>query len=210
VSAALSSGQAAWRTLTEQPLAFVDAQRLAQCWPQPLTDQQHAALYSLPRFQARLAQLLIDRFELQPLASLPLPTDDDLPVLLLSPEDFKRLPRLCGAIWHAATLSREIRSEVVNQLRSGLGHDVFAVALANRSLAGAADLLRPPAELLEAIDRDGASAVSAWLHHQPAALRDWLRVRLDETLFEGPAGAFDLNIVRRAAETFVPPAEEVA
>ena len=210
MTAASIGWQQAWRLLTEQPLTFVNPTQLNECWPQPLTDQQHSALYDAPRFQARLSQLLINRFQLQPLAQLPMPADEDLPVLLLSSEDFKRLPRLCGAIWHAATLSREIRSEAVNQLRSGLGSDVFAQALANRSMAGAADLLRQPADLLDAIDRDGASAVAAWLHHQPDALRDWLRLRLDQRLFESPNAGFDLNIVGRAAATFAPLAEELA
>lgn len=215
MTADLNGQQQAWQTLLEQPLAFVEGRHLRECWPHVVTDQQHAAICSTPRFQDRLLQLLMSHFRLQPLANLPLPDDLDLAVLLLSSAGFKRLPRLCGAIWHAATLSREIRSDVVGQLRSGLGNEVFALALANRSLAGAADLLRQPAELIEAIDRDGASCVAAWLQHQSPGLRDWLRLRLNvpqvkNSQITGPQIAADLDIVRRAAMTFALPAEEVA
>jgi len=215
MTAGFSAQQQAWQALLEQPLAFVEARRLRECWPQTLTDQQHAALHGTSRFQHRLLQLLMGHFHLQPLAQIPSPTEQDLPVLLLSPGDFKRLPRVCGAIWHAATLSREIRSDVVNQLRGLLGADVFALALAHRSLAGAADLLRQPADLVEAIDRDGASCVAAWLQAQPAALRDWLRLRLpmpqpNNAQASVPQTAMDLDIVRHAATTFDQFAEQVA
>jgi hypothetical protein len=214
MTAGFSAQQQAWQKLVEQPLAFVEARRLRECWPQTLTDQQHA-LCSAPRFQSRLLQLLMGHFHLQQLAQIPSPTEQDLPVLLLSPGDFMRLPRVCGAIWHAATLSREIRSDVVNQMRALLGAEVFALALAHRSLAGAADLLRQPADLVEAIDRDGGSCVAAWLQAQPAALRDWLRLRLPMPQLGNPQAsvpqtAMDLDIVRHAAATFDQFAEEVA
>ena len=214
MTAAFSARQQAWQAVLEQPLAFVEARRLRECWPQTLTDQQHA-LCSAPRFQSRLLQLLMGHFHLQQLAQIPSPTEQDLPVLLLSPGDFMRLPRVCGAIWHAATLSREIRSDVVNQMRALLGAEVFALALAHRSLAGAADLLRQPADLVEAIDRDGGSCVAAWLQAQPAALRDWLRLRLPMPQLGNPQAsvpqtAMDLDIVRHAAATFDQFAEEVA
>ncbi|MBC3372389.1 type III secretion protein [Pseudomonas sp. SWRI92] len=200
----------AWQTLLDQPLAFVNTRHLHECWSQPLTAQQHAALYTMPRFQERLLQQLMGHFRLPALALVPPPDEQDLAVLLLSPEAFKRLPRLCGAIWHAQTLSREIRSDRVNLLRNALGSEVFALALAHRLLAGAADLLREPAELLEAIDHDGARCVTAWLQRQPAGLRDWLRLRLDLTQVDDSPSTADPNIVRRAAAAFGPPDGEVA
>lgn len=215
MTAELSHQQHAWQALLKQPLAFVAPRHLRECWPQTLTDQQHSALCTTVRFEDRVLQLLMAHFQLQPLGQVQPPDDQDLPVLLLSAQGFKRLPRVCGAIWHAATLSREIRSEVVGQLRTALGSDVFALALAHRSLAGAADLLRQPADLIEAIDRDGARCVSAWLQHQPEDLRDWLRLRLelphvDSPPVSGGQAATDLALVRRAAAAFEPFAEEIA
>ncbi|MGU9803615.1 type III secretion protein [Pseudomonas sp. FP1154] len=200
-----------WQNLLEQPLDFVGTQPLAACFPET-SGSALSELRKQPRFQARLIRLLLSRHELQAPGSLPLPDVDDLPVLMLPPEAFKRLPRLCGAILHSTTLSREIRGDVVNQLRYLLGSDVFALALANRALGSGADLLRQPVELLEAIDHDGARCITAWLSAQPAPLRPWLRLRFAELPVEsGPVSATPvanaLAIVRSAASN-LPQLEE--
>ncbi|SDU97076.1 type III secretion protein [Pseudomonas mucidolens] len=193
-----------WQELIEQPLDFVGTHSLAACFADTLGSEQLGALRTQPRFQARLLRLLLSSHELQAPDRLPLPDAVDLPVLLLPPKAFQRLPRLCGAILHSTTLSREIRGDAVNQLRDLLGSDVFALALANRALGSSADLLRQPAELLETIDRDGARCIAAWLQAQPASLRPWLCLRFAELQAEGepetraPA-ANALAIVRSAA-----------
>ena len=154
---------------------------------------------ALPRFRPRLEQLLVNHYQLVPIAHLVTPSAADLAVLLLSPAQFSRLPRLCGAIWHASTLSREIRREVVNELREGLGAEVFSQALAQRQLGGAADLLREPSELIEAIDRDGQGCVAAWLHAQHADLQGWLRLRFAFPKGHSARLPRDLEIVQAAA-----------
>ncbi|MBT2297577.1 type III secretion protein [Pseudomonas fluorescens] len=193
-----------WQGLIEQPLDFVGTHALAACLPDNLDSTPLSALRKQPRFQARLIRLLLSRHDLQALSDLPHPEVDDLPVLLLPPRAFKRLPRLCGAILHSTTLSREIRGDVVNQLRDLLGGDVFALALANSAQGNCADLLRQPSELLQAIDVDGARCMAAWLHAQPVPLRPWLRLRFAELHAEGepvaPASVANaLAIVRSAA-----------
>jgi hypothetical protein len=206
MSDAFSAQRQAWQDMIEQPLAFVADRCVRECLPAELDERHYRALRNAPRFNARLLQLLASRFDVPTSALQTPPHDEDLPVLLLSAAQFQRLPRLCGAIWHSATLSREIRSHAVNQLRGALGNEVFAQALAHRSLAGAADLLRQPADLVQAIDRDGAACVLAWLQQQPAELAAWLRLRLDVPLGEEAtataAATFDPRIVRRAAATF--------
>lgn len=219
MSDALSPQRQAWQGLLDQPLRFVNPRYLRQCWPAQLTDEQYKAVSSTSRLQSRRAELLRAHFKLRPLEQTPPVAEQDLSVLLLSPQAFEQLPRRCGAIWHAATLSREIRSEAVNQLRNMLGHEVFAMALAHRQLASAVDLLRQPADLLAAIDRDGAGLVSTWLQSQPPELRDWLHLRLTFAQVPPASGTQAsgaqpdvavLDIVRHAAATFSAAAEEVA
>jgi hypothetical protein len=192
-----------WQDLLEQPLTFVDQQHLAGCFHDEVAVEQIHALAAQPRFQSRLLTVLMTHFKLHPLAQTPQPAEEDLPVLLMAPDVFRRLPRLCGAIWHAATLSREIRSEFVNQLRERLGNEVFALALANRQWAGAADLLRQPDELVAAIDHDGALCVAAWLQTQPSALRDWLRLRLFEPAVADVPSPMNIQVVRHIAAALV-------
>jgi len=90
------------------------------------------------------------------------------------------LPRLCGAVWHAAALSREVRGAVVSEWREQLGTEVFNLALQHRAWAGAANLLCGPSQLLAAIDRDGQACVADWFTAQPTLLQPWLQLRLTE------------------------------
>lgn len=206
---ALSSQQQAWQSLLDQPLSFVGAEHVKACFPDSVSPQQLAALRQQERFQERLLQLLMSHFGLQALELSAQPNPLDLPVLLLPAQTFQELPRLCGAVWHASTLSREIRGDVVSELRRLLGNEVFALALAHRGAGGAADLLRQPAELLEVIDRDGAACVSAWLRAQPAELRQWLSLRFDDPQVHDLQIPGALGIVRSVAASRTRPAEEV-
>lgn len=170
----------AWRALTAQPLRFVDRQSLRGCFAQVLSDRAIGEMTESARFSARLLELLMAHFQLAPLASLTPVSEDDLPVLLLSPTAFSRLPRLCGAVWHAAALSREVRGAVVSEWREQLGPEVFNLALQHREWAGAANLLYSPSALLVAIDRDGQACVADWFAAQLAPLQAWLQLRLPQ------------------------------
>lgn len=197
-----------WQGLIAEPLQFVRGPSLGACFADDLPDEVLHAMQAQPRFRQRLEQLLVSHYQLAPLEQLVSPLAADLPVLLLSDAQFARLPRLCGAIWHASTLSREIRREVVNELRSGLGADVFSQALALRQLGGAADLLRDPAELIEAIDRDGQGCVAAWLHAQHADFQGWLRLRFAFPQGHSARLPRDLEVVQAAAACLA--AEDIA
>lgn len=188
-----------WRLLVSEPLKFVREQAIVECLDRRIDPDQLATLRDAPRFARRLQQRLLDHFHLSRLQSLPTPDEADLEVLMLDDRQMGRLSRLCGAVWHAATLSREIRGEVVNQYRKDLGADTLQLALELRQLAGAADLLRTPAALLEAIDRDGAACLGAWLAAQPDSLRAWLRLRLDPAIPQVPADPRQALVVRSVA-----------
>lgn len=191
--------QSKWYTLAEQPLTFVREQALAACLGHEVSAEQMVTLRDAPRFAPRMQQRLLEHFQLRDLTGLPVPDDADLQVLLLDEAQLARLPRLCGAVWHAATLSREIRGEVVNQYRQELGADTLRLALDLRQLAGAADLLRTPAALIEAIDRDGAACMGAWLAAQSESLRRWLRLRLDPSIPQHQADPRQALVVRSVA-----------
>ncbi|MDR9750843.1 type III secretion protein [Pseudomonas sp. SZMC_28357] len=197
----MSERYAEWQQLTAQPLDFVSGDSLRACFASSIPVEQIHGLITRPRFSERLLHLLMTRRQLSPLVSVPLPEEHDLAVLLLSAEAFAQLPRLCGAVWHGVTLSREIRSEVLNPLRAALGAEVYAQALAHRHLAGAANLLLDPPALIAAIERDGLACVNAWFREQPPALQAWLRLRLPDLGEDGARLAKGAQIVREMAIT---------
>ena len=195
----LSPSLNAWQTLSEKPLLFVRWQALIDSLERPVGEVQLAALLDAPRFHRRLEARLLAHFRLQPLSSLPVPDDADLDLLLLSDAQLARLPRLCGVVWHAATLCREIRAEVVNEYRQALGTEAMKLAVSLRHLAGAADLLRTPAGLVQAIDRDGAACLGAWLSSRPDELRHWIGLRFDNALNAGSGNEPQVQLVRSVA-----------
>lgn len=199
----MNAAHVQWQALIAQPLQFVSRESIEACFSPPLPTQQVQHLLSTPRFAERLLRLLMLRRGLAPLASESVPELRNLNVLRLAPQAFDRLPRLCGAVWHAATLSREIRSDVVVQLREALGSQVYAQALARRHLAGAADLLREPEALIEAIDRDGLACLNSWLHAQPLSLQGWLRLRLPGIAEEQGRVSTGADITREMAATLI-------
>lgn len=199
-----SNVQQQWQDLLARPLDFTSREHLIECFGGELTTEQLQSLQHSPRFQERLLRLVMLHFKLPALNTLPVPDERDMPGLLLASSAFEQLPRMCGAVWHAATLSREIRKEAVTELRRALGNDVYALALASRDLAGAADLLREPAQLIESIDHDGRLCVGAWWRSQSVPLQHWMCLRLpcpgtDETRLPR-----DIDIVRRMTATFAP------
>lgn len=187
-----------WEHFVGAPLSFVAPRHLAACLgdaPAQLREQ----VLAQPRFHARLLALLLARHQLQPLSEITAPDATAMNVLALSPLAFNRLPRLCGAIWHAATLAREVRAPVQHALRQALGSELYSQALAHRELAGAADLLREPAALLQAIDQDGAACVAAWAQAQPAPLQRWLALRLNLPAVQPMRPPVNLAIIAAAA-----------
>jgi hypothetical protein len=204
----LSPSLNAWQTLSENPLSFVRRQALIDSLERPVDELQLDALLEAPRFHGRLEARLLAHFRLQPLNSLPAPDAADLNLLLLSEAQLARLPRLCGAVWHAATLCREIRAEVVNDYRQTLGAQAMDLARSLRHMAGAADLLRTPAGLVQAIDRDGAACVGAWLSAQPEPLRQWLGLRFKTAINPESGDEQQARVARIVAQELLVSADD--
>jgi hypothetical protein len=191
-----------WLALSAEPLAFVRPQVLTACLA-AAPAQWHSQLLALPRFRDRLIEHVHATHGLQPLASLAPPSASALAVAQLAPERFAQLSRLCGAIWHSATLAREVRAEVQQRLRQQLGDNLYALALAHRPLGGAADLLRDPDALVLSIDQDGAACLSQWAATLPQALRAWLALRITLPALQTGAPPINPAIVAAAAQSLL-------
>ena len=188
-----------WADAHARPLSLLDPSHVQACFAEEVSPTEIEALCLNPRFQPRLVDVVRTHYGLPVLTTVPDPAAEDLPVLLLSADAFAQLPHLCGALWHSAALGREIRRDAVEHLRGALGTGVFTLALMHRQWSGAVDLLRQPAELLAAIELDGARCLQAWLDTQPAGLRAWLKLRLPTPLMAESGGNVDPGLVRRAA-----------
>ena len=169
--------QDSWQALAAEPLRFVAPGAVGACLDAALAEVEVAELLAVPRFQSRLLARLQEIHGLAPLSEV---IADDLPeldVILLAPRDLALLPQVCGALWHALALSREIRREAVQQLRQQLGDGVFTFAISQRDQTVATDCLLEGERLRLAIEHDGQACVAAWLQSRVEPLRRWLALR---------------------------------
>ncbi|TLX58656.1 type III secretion protein [Stutzerimonas nosocomialis] len=195
-AAALS--QAPLRERLADPGAWLPAERLADCFGGALSPEQARELAGQPRFRPRMAQLLAEHFALASLEQALDGAPEDLQALFLSPAARARLPRLCGAVLHGATLAREIRRERVTRLQQHLGSELFTFAVTHRALGRAASVLLDVESLVAAIDRDGDACVAAWLQTLEPAVQGWARLVLRAPAGRGPDEAKAAGIVRLA------------
>lgn len=166
-----------WQALAAEPLRFVDPVAVRACLDDAVSVADTRALIDLLRFQPRLLARLHGVHGLAPLTKV-LPNDSpDLDVVLLDARQLASLPLVCGALWHALALSREIRRDAVQQLRHQLGDEVFAFAISKRDKTVATDCLLEGERLRAAIEYDGQVCTKAWLHTRPEPLRRWLTLR---------------------------------
>ena len=166
-----------WQTLAAEPLRFVAPAAVRACLDDGLSETDARALLDLPRFQPRLLARLHEVHGLAPLPEVLPDGSLDLDIVLLDARQLASLPLICGALWHALALSREIRRDAVQQLRHQLGDEVFSFAIGQRDRTVASDCLLEGERLRAAIEYDGQACTRAWLQTLPEPLRRWLALR---------------------------------
>ncbi|WP_416637102.1 type III secretion protein [Pseudomonas sp. OHS18] len=200
----------AWRMLLARPMAFVARDCLEAALLGALPRDRGLELIGQRRFEARLGELLVSYYGLQPLGSVGEVADDDLAVLLLPPPAFSQLAIACGACRHAVALAREIRGPLVQQLRERLGDATYDLAIGWRETPASTPMLMTGDALLAAIEADGQRCVEAWLAAQPTALQAWLRLRFGLAAPLSSGSGDDVQLVRQVALAINDPAERGA
>ncbi|XXF08584.1 type III secretion protein [Pseudomonas sp. D2-3] len=200
----------AWRMLLARPITFVAGDCLEAALLGAVPRERVLELIEQRRFEARLGELLLSYYGLQPLSGVGEVADDDLPVLLLPPSTFTRFATTCGACRHAVALAREIRGPLVQQLRERLGDATYDLAIGWREAAAGAPMMMTGDALLAAIEEDGQRCVAAWLAAQPPALQAWLRLRFGLAAPLSSGSAEDIQLVRQVALAINDPAERGA
>lgn len=200
----------AWRALLDRPITFVARDCLEAALLGALPRDRLLELIEPRRFEARLGELLVSYYGLQPLASVGEVADDDLAVLLLPPSAFTQLASACGACRHAVALAQEIRGPLVQQLRERLGDATYDLAIGWRETPASPPTLMTGDALLAAIEADGQGCVEAWLAAQPTALQAWLRLRFGLAAPLSSGSGDDVRLVRQVALALNDPAERGA
>lgn len=136
-----------------------------------------ARLLSDPRLAPRVRELALAGLpdEASALASL----DDEERILLAAvAAEPQRAALIAGCAWHASSVLSILRGQDLGRLADRLGFDPRPAARAAQGLARPA----PPADLAEAIRRDGPAVIAAWLDGRPAPVAARLRLHLASAL----------------------------
>lgn len=158
------------------PIAVAHPERLSARLDPRLGAALIERLRACPRLRPRLARVLV--------APPPLDgeeTGEGAGALAerLTECDPEELARLAGAVWHANALKLVISGKAVAELVQRIGPHARAFGLRNAALAVAEEAVATePAELAQAIERDGLRCLGAWLARVPAETRARLLLRL--------------------------------
>ena len=173
-----------WQAFKTQPAAFTHASHIVRAFDALISEEVASQLAAEERFGGRLSAVLTE------LHALSDDVGDGAPVrrlALASSAELAAWVRRFGAVYWARAIAGAIESAVVVTLRQTLGEDAYAVALANRDLAGDERTLPASTELDDAVTSAGLRCLAAWCAREPAGLAQRIRLKLpNDTAFDGP------------------------
>lgn len=155
------------------PCAWADPGRAAALLAPGLRQSTAQWLMTSPRTAARASRLLSERLGQGSLDALE-PADRGL--ALAPAAALRAVAAAAGAVWHAARVRNLLRAQEINALAAQHGPDVRAAALRHAALSPRPDVV-PGEELGDAVARDGARCIAAWIAALPAWAGDRIRLK---------------------------------
>jgi hypothetical protein len=166
-----------WATFMNRPVAYVDVTRLAACFGGSITIAICERLRAANRLEDRLSAGISEFYALATPVGPDAANAADQRIALLAAGKTRDLVRRAGAIYWANTIANAIRADEVRPLRSRLGDELYAFAVANRHLSersGRLDL----ADATDAqIDEDGWRCLGGWCESQHKAVSERVRLK---------------------------------
>lgn len=184
------------------PASYVHPERLRQALPSGIPLAIRDALVSSPRFQARLSARLSRVYGLP--AWTPHAEEAAQPgLVLLRPEQRRRVVALAGTLWFAKGLRDLLEARILREYAAVVGEPEWRFAISAVELAPDGQPLPLPNWLDKAIEIAGTACVAAWLDRQPAPLRSRLRLAFPKASpflagYGRPVAEFGPAIVDRA------------
>lgn len=169
------TGSPEWQAFVSGPASYADAARLADCFDGLIGEAACHRMLQAQRLHDRLSKLLLERYRLS-CAVDELSDEVDRAIALSSGEDLQELALRSGAIYWAASLAAVIDGREADALQAALGADLCIFAVANRDLAGPAQLLEPLEDIRRRVYADGLGCLGGWCQAMPG--ETGMRVRL--------------------------------
>jgi hypothetical protein len=172
-----ASSEMDWAALMSRPVAYIDTTRLAACFEGHIGIGLCERLRNAGRLQDRLSTIIRDFYALASPISPDAVSPADQKVALLSSDKTRDLIHRAGAAYWANAIANAVQAEEVRRLRDRLGEPLYAFALANRHLSGAAGKLDLTDGMDVRIAEDGMRCFGAWCASQPDAIAGRVRLK---------------------------------
>ncbi|WP_163266866.1 SctK family type III secretion system sorting platform protein [Chelativorans alearense] len=199
------AGQGEWLAFLREPAAYAAPERLAPCFAGAVSWRGCERLLAEKRLRPRLSALLRRQYDLPSVineAEEDFDPDDRL-IALSSGERVADLVLRAGAIYWANTIAGAVLGREAAALRTALGGELCALAVANKDIAGPPQPIGPVETLRDRVEGDGWKCLAAWRHAVDPAIgaRFRLKLPLSAPLDDAPEESFAASgpaIVRRA------------
>jgi hypothetical protein len=175
--ATTAAGENIWATLRKAPARFVNPCHIVTAYDEAITVEAAVRLQQADRVQRPLMRLLMEKFALPDVSTCPVPEEDDLKLLALTPAAIAQHSYMAGAVFWGHVLAGEIRSREVASMKERIGDRAFRIAVDNRDLAAGHEAPDDIDTLIKAIELDGRKCWAAWQASLPGAVAAWLQLR---------------------------------
>jgi YOP proteins translocation protein K (YscK) len=200
-----TESDAAWRAFMNEPVHYVDAERLAPCFGGALPAGLCGRMLAAPRLTDRLSGLIASHYQLPPPAAEEECDAADRAVAVAPEQSLSEILARAGVIFWSASIANTVLAPDVSALQSAIGEPLCSFAVKHRDLAGPERPLAPFDTLPERMTADGWRCFAAWCDatHPAIGARARLKLPAIEGLDAPPPEPFVNSgpaIIRRAAQ----------
>jgi hypothetical protein len=188
----------AWRSFMLTPGRYAGPAHIQNCFNGAISAELAAKLVACPRVEDRLSNLLFARYRLSRWLDLEACPERDRAIALLPQAEFAGIAQRAGAIYWGASLATAVFGSEVAALQRQLGEGLYQFALANRSLSGPLQSLRPFETLDAKFLADGWRCLEGWRRSQQRAVADRILLKLPTDYEAG--GPLDRVFVEKGPE----------
>ncbi|WP_088343480.1 MULTISPECIES: SctK family type III secretion system sorting platform protein [Rhodomicrobium] len=194
----------AWRAFLEQPILYIDPERMSVCFDGHIGPDLSERLLASTRLRDRLAQIVRDHYALPLGLGVYDVEDEDMAIAMATPDILVQIVPRAGAIYWAVAIANTVYAADVAALQAEIGEDLCTYALKHRDLAGPETKFAAPDAAAERIAESGWRCLSAWCAALDPAIGARVRLKLPpiESFDAAPPEAMaeiGPKIVRRAA-----------
>lgn len=199
-----SIDEQAWRAFLEQPILYIDPERMSVCFNGHIGPDLAERLLASSRLRERLSQIVRGHYALPLGLGVYDVEDEDMAIAMATPDILVQIVPRAGAIYWAAAIANTVYAADVAALQAEIGEDLCTYALKHRDLAGPEAAFPALDTAAERIAESGWRCLSAWCEALDPAINARVRLKLPPIdSFDGPPPAelaeIGPKIIRRAA-----------